>query len=164
MQRSDRLDVPLLSALSAALILASCGDGREAIPGSELASLSVENWAGECEGYCRRVTEVGADLVGHYRELAFRNDDPTHPPQERSFVMTSREWQDIAALVSFATRDTWQGQYGCPDCADQGGWRLGVKTNSGTTRMTVLDGNPAPNPAPLQRVIDAVRDLHAEAR
>lgn len=154
-------------AVSSILVLslaatAGCGDERSRSP-EGVDRVSMELMHGECGGYCRRITELGADLVGRYRQLP-NVDDPGFPPKERSFVITRDEWAGVSAPASAARQQSWESRYGCPDCADQGAWTLTIGSTAGETLTTTLDTRSDMNPAPLQQVIDAIRGLHAEER
>jgi len=140
-----------------------CADGGRASVDGTIDRVSTELSHGECGGYCRHITEIGADLRGRYRSLPLR-DDPMYPPRERSFAIAAHEWAHVSELASIAGQRPWEPTYGCPDCADQGAWTLTVAATRGATRSTTLDTRPDQNPEPLQLVIDAVRGLHAEVR
>jgi hypothetical protein len=146
------------------LLLAGPGCGKEHLQVStdDSSVVSAELFHGECGGYCRRVTEVGADLQGRYRELPF-SADPAYPPKERSFTVTEGEWGGVWAALLTAWEQTWQPGYGCPDCADQGGWKMTAEV-AGERRTTTLDTRTTANPEALQRLIEAVVALDAQSR
>lgn len=163
MDSRGALRAAVVAVAAGCVSMLGCGDERSGVPPGNVDRVSTELAYGECGGYCRRITELAADLSGHYRELP-HSVDPMYPPKERSFVVTEREWASISDLASSATQQAWESTYGCPDCADQGAWRLTIHASAGETRATTLDGHPDKNPEPLQRLIDAVSALHAESR
>ena len=162
------IDFPRNAGLALMAIgLAACGAARDLEPtgqptGSQpvdVDTVSLEWGAGECAGYCQGTTDVGANLAGTYVERPW-HDDAAYPPKTRSFLISAADWQRIRSLALTATAEPWKESYGCPDCADQGGWRLTVGMSSGASRTTALDNARALNPAPLEDLLEAVHALN----
>lgn len=165
--RSHRFGALFSSLLAVALaaVAAAC-DGttvdRQTTPNSNddawVKAVTLEWFAGECLGYCRGTTDVEEHLAGTYVERPWR-ENAEFPPRSETFQISAAQWANIRALGDAAIATPWEPRYGCPDCADGGGWNLTVRTSDGGSRTTVLDNQRAANPAALEALLEAVHGL-----
>lgn len=113
---------------------------------------------GKCVGYCTHTVELlddGAFVVTHLPAGYTGSQNTTKTVFDVSSVVLAR----IRAEASSALDSSWEGQYGCPDCADQGAFDLRIATGAGT-RATRLD--PLNHPAFFAPLLADLRQLLAE--
>ena len=110
---------------------------------------------GECAGFCQHT-------------LTVRPNDATLgsatsggvPTVDEAIDLDPAVREQILAAAAQALMSPWESSYGCPDCADQGAYHIGVSAN-GILRETVLDPEPLQHPTFFDPLLDAIKPVLA---
>jgi hypothetical protein len=133
-----------LMAVLVVFVAAGCGTMRERDPlsgDSKAYQLQFEASYGFCAGYCTTeltLTPEGEGVVER------RSREASSPTLRKEFALTEAERQGVEALLAAALSENWDERYGCPDCADQGAYRL-TASRKDEQRQTILDPGNHPD-------------------
>ncbi|WP_338864555.1 hypothetical protein [Myxococcus stipitatus] len=152
----------LIGGVAVAVLAVGCGgsegspDGSEDDTKREVAcasfKLTFEEYYGFCHEGCIGKVVVSSEGVGS----AARADHQGRPETTRDFMLTAAELDAVKTALDSGNTITWDAQYGCPDCYDQGTYELTYESCD-VRKSTVVD--PDKQPEALKPLFATMRDL-----
>lgn len=152
----------LIGGVAVAVLAVGCGGSEGSPDGSEDGTqrevacasfkLTFEESYGFCHKDCLGRVVVSSDGVGS----TARADSPGRPEATRDFTLTAAELGAVKTALDSGNTITWDAQYGCPDCYDQGTYELTYEGCS-VRKSTVVD--PDKQPEALKSLFAMMRDL-----
>ncbi|GHG87658.1 hypothetical protein [Comamonas sp. JC664] len=141
-----------IQAVLLAVLLMACGGG-DAL-NEDAFVVRFEASYGECETGCVSRLEVSSE--GEARVAVA--DGPGLPERTRSFSLTRAERAGLLEDVRLSRTEPWEERYGCPDCADQGTFILGLSAGA-DERGSTVDPMPHRQPAHLTPLLARLEAL-----
>ena len=137
------------------LAILVCALASGAVACQSWKSVEFTTSYGFCAGYCETVVKLDEAASGTIRQSAPRGD---LPPIENNLSYPERA-AELDNAVERARSISWDARYGCPDCVDQGSYKVTVVT-SGATHTTILD--PSQHPDAFDPLIAFVARIRSE--
>ncbi|AGC47258.1 hypothetical protein MYSTI_05985 [Myxococcus stipitatus DSM 14675] len=151
-----------MGGIAVALFAVGCGGSEGEPTGTDDGSkrevecgafrLTFEEDYGFCHEGCRSRLELSSDGTGS----AARSEAHEPPRTKRDFTLTEEELAAVRTGLETGNAITWDRNYGCPDCFDQGSYELTYESCD-EQRTTVLD--PTEQPAELKPLVKTLRAL-----
>ncbi len=122
-------------------LLPSCSNDDDQTNNSEGASLVFGSYAGECFGNCFDVFKIDNAKLEEDRVVDFFTQNYSF---KGSFTFSNPLYLMYRNILNEIPTEFISGSdktYGCPDCADQGGFYFEVTTAEGKTKKYSVDTN-----------------------
>ncbi len=109
--------------------------------GTRQGSLIFGTFAGECFGDCFDVFRIDNGKLQEDQVVDFFTQDYSFTS---SFTFPELQFNLYKNILSEIPQELVDGSdktYGCPDCADQGGFYFEIRTSDGATKKYIVDTN-----------------------